>query len=143
MIGVLRTVAPMAHEKGIELACESSDEVPEMVTGDAGRLRQIVLNVVNNAVKFTERGEVVLTAAMEDGLVRFAVRDTGIGIAREKVDLIFQPFCQADASTTRKFGGTGLGLSISVRLVSLMGGRMWEIGRASCRERGKISVVAG
>ena len=125
MIGVLRTVAPMAHEKGIELACESSEEVPEVVMGDAGRLRQIILNVVNNAVKFTERGEVVLTAAMEDGLVRFAVRDTGIGIAPEKVDLIFQPFCQADASTTRKFGGTGLGLSISVRLVSLMGGRMW------------------
>ncbi len=110
-----------------------------MVVGDPVRLRQVVLNLAGNAVKFTERGEVVLRVEAEesepDALnLHFTVTDTGIGIPPEKQKLIFEPFTQADTSTTRQYGGTGLGLSISMRLIEMMGGRIWlesEVGKGS------------
>jgi two-component system sensor histidine kinase/response regulator len=116
-----------AHEKGLELVFIIDEDVPDRLVGDPDRLRQILLNLVGNAVKFTERGEVAVEIVREGGdekecRLRVTVRDTGIGIPREKLDLIFQPFAQADSSTTRKYGGTGLGLTISTRLVALMGG---------------------
>jgi signal transduction histidine kinase/DNA-binding response OmpR family regulator len=126
----LKTLALRADEKGLELLCEMAPEVPEVVEGDSGRLRQIVVNLVGNAIKFTHDGEVALKVGMEasdgeDRLLHFTVSDTGIGIPTEKQQLIFDPFSQADASTTRKYGGTGLGLTISARLVKVMGGRIW------------------
>ncbi len=126
---MLRTLAPRAHAKGLELACQVAPDVPAALRGDPSRLRQILLNLIGNAVKFTETGEVVVRAEcgpIEDGrvVVTFSVRDTGIGIPREKHATIFEPFTQADASTTRRFGGTGLGLTISARLANLMGGRI-------------------
>ena len=132
----LKTLALRADEKGLELLCEIAPEVPEVVEGDSSRLRQIVVNVVGNAIKFTHEGEVALKVDVEatDGehrLLHFTVSDTGIGIPAEKQKLIFDPFSQADASTTRKYGGTGLGLTISTRLVNVMGGRIWvesEVG---------------
>jgi len=127
---ILRTVAVRAHEKRIELACDIDVAVPDRVVGDRGRLAQIVLNLVGNALKFTERGEVVVSvqtiASTESGVdLHFQVRDTGIGIPAAKQALIFEEFAQADSSTTRRYGGTGLGLAISQRLVQLMGGRIW------------------
>ncbi len=129
----LKTLALRAHRKGLELTCEIGDDVPIRVVGDPGRLRQVLVNLVGNAIKFTAKGEVVVRAQLQnqspDGyLLHFEVADTGIGIAPEKQQLIFDPFAQADGSTTRRFGGTGLGLTISSQLVSLMGG---EIGLAS------------
>jgi signal transduction histidine kinase/ligand-binding sensor domain-containing protein/DNA-binding response OmpR family regulator len=120
-------LALRAHEKGLELACVVDPAVPSWVQGDPGRLRQVLANLIGNAVKFTERGEVVLDVSMveaspESALLKFAVRDTGIGIPPGKLDSLFQPFTQVDASTTRRFGGSGLGLSISQRLAALMGG---------------------
>jgi CheY-like chemotaxis protein len=119
-----------AQEKGIELQCRVAPEVPEMLTGDSVRLRQIVLNLVGNAIKFTERGHVSISAVLESEvehspLLHFVVSDTGIGIAAERQRAIFDAFTQADGSTTRHYGGTGLGLTISARLVELMGGRIW------------------
>ncbi|MGL4555331.1 MAG: ATP-binding protein, partial [Gemmataceae bacterium] len=104
--------------------------VPDIVVGDAGRLRQVIVNLVGNALKFTEHGEVTVdadAAPAGPGRVelRVAVRDTGIGIPADKLEAIFEPFTQADGATTRKYGGTGLGLTISARLVDLMGGRIW------------------
>jgi PAS domain S-box-containing protein len=169
----MKAVAMRAHQKGLELACHIHPDVPEAVVGDPGRLRQVVLNLVGNAVKFTERGEVVVSVEMsKDGmtnderspkdeasmtkaggeasaldipdsaffrhssfvLLHFSVRDTGIGIPADKLATIFDPFVQADSSTTRKYGGTGLGLAISRRLVQMMGGRVWiesTIGQGS------------
>ncbi len=135
----LKTLAIRADEKGIELLCDVAADVPEIVTGDAARLRQIVLNLVGNAIKFTAKGEISLTAAVEEQrdharLLRFNVADTGIGIPQDKLSHIFEPFSQADASTTRRYGGTGLGLTISTRLVSYMNGEMSvksEVGRGS------------
>ena len=126
----LKTVALRAHQKGLELACDVRPEVPEHVVGDPVRLRQVLVNLVGNAIKFTERGEVVTTVAMDaaqdDAMtLQFSVRDTGIGIPDEKLRSIFEAFTQADNSTTRRFGGTGLGLTISKRLVEMMGGRVW------------------
>jgi len=123
----LRSLALRAHGKGLELACRIAPEVPSTVVGDSGRLRQVLVNLVGNAIKFTETGEVVVSvdkAPRDDGatILRFDVADTGIGIAPEKRAAIFAPFEQADGSTTRKYGGTGLGLTISARLVELMGG---------------------
>jgi signal transduction histidine kinase/DNA-binding response OmpR family regulator len=134
-----KTLALRAHEKGLELALEIRPEVPEYVVGDLVRLRQIIVNLLGNAVKFTDSGEVALEVGLADGgegpfSVHFEVRDTGIGISKEKQCLIFEAFSQADGSTTRKFGGTGLGLTISSRLVKMMGGEIWvesEPGRGS------------
>ena len=126
----LRTIAPRAHEKGLELACHVAADVPAGLGGDPARLRQIILNLTGNAVKFTEQGEVVVSVERQPSdddraLLHFTVRDTGIGIKEEKLASIFEAFTQEDASTTRRFGGTGLGLTISARLVNLMGGRLW------------------
>jgi two-component system sensor histidine kinase/response regulator len=123
----LRSLAPRAHAKGLELACQVADDVAPALRGDPSRLRQILVNLIGNAVKFTETGEVVVQVDSrpidaKHVLVTFNVSDTGIGIPREKHATIFDPFTQADASTTRKFGGTGLGLTISARLAALMGG---------------------
>jgi PAS domain S-box-containing protein len=126
----LKTLALRADEKGLELLCEIAPEVPEIVRCDSTRLRQIVVNLVGNAIKFTANGEVVLRVQIdaEEGvgpILHFTVSDTGIGIAREQYKLIFEPFTQGDTSTTRKYGGTGLGLAISRNLVEMMGGKMW------------------
>jgi two-component system sensor histidine kinase/response regulator len=135
----LKTVALRADEKGLELLCEISPEVPAFVTGDSGRLRQIILNLVGNAVKFTEQGEVALKVQVdlleeEHSVLHFIVSDTGIGIPSDKLETIFESFSQADTSTTREFGGTGLGLTISRCLVQMMEGRIWVeslLGRGS------------
>jgi signal transduction histidine kinase/DNA-binding response OmpR family regulator len=170
----LKTLALRAQKKGLELACDIHPDVPEVPVGDAGRLGQIVLNLVGNAIKFTERGEVVVSVERQttdhtDGtdqerqeeqskqaragvhglvessdlpvasvssavVLHFAVRDSGIGIPADKFTAIFDPFTQADVSTTRKYGGTGLGLTICSRLVQMMGGRIWvesEVGKGS------------
>jgi len=135
----LKTLALRADEKGLELLCEVAPEVPEVMKGDSNRLRQVVLNLVGNSIKFTDKGEVALKVQIEseegpDRILRFAISDTGIGIPEEKHQSIFDPFSQADTSTTRKYGGTGLGLTISARLVAMMGGRIWvesEPGRGS------------
>jgi two-component system, sensor histidine kinase and response regulator len=127
---VLKTVAPIAHAKGLELAYEIGPDVPDELVGDTGRLGQILLNLVGNAIKFTERGEVAVridaeTVMLDAVALRVAVQDTGIGIAADKSGIIFDAFAQADASTTRRFGGTGLGLAICRRLVEQMRGRIW------------------
>jgi signal transduction histidine kinase/DNA-binding response OmpR family regulator len=136
---MLKILAVRADEKGLELLCEIAPGVPEVVEGDSSRLRQVLTNLIGNAIKFTEKGEVSLKvqtdgADGENGLLQFVVADTGIGVAPEKLKLIFDPFSQADSSTTRKYGGTGLGLTITTRLVTMMGGRIWvesEVGRGS------------
>jgi signal transduction histidine kinase/DNA-binding response OmpR family regulator len=135
----LKTLAIRADEKGLELLCEVAPEVPGTVRGDSGRLRQVIINLTGNAIKFTDKGEVALKVQVEethehDLTLRFTVADSGIGIPKEKLQVIFDPFSQADNSTTRKYGGTGLGLTISSRLVEMMGGRIWvesELGRGS------------
>lgn len=148
----MKTLALRAHEKGLELAYHVESDVPDLVIGDSIRLRQILINLVGNALKFTERGEVVVEVrraeedwtkeesqagnrpllgpatdiqAPESLLLHFSVRDTGIGIPPEKQQLIFEAFTQADSSTTRKYGGTGLGLAIASQLVRMMGGQIW------------------
>ena len=123
---VVATFRLAATEKGIRLAVSEMGQVPEVVLGDPGRLRQVLFNLVGNAVKFTARGAVALDVGMGEGTDRilFQVRDTGLGIPADKQSEIFNPFSQADGATTRKFGGTGLGLTISARLVSLMGGEL-------------------
>ncbi len=131
-------LAVRAHDKGLELVCSVDPEVPARLRGDPGRLRQVLLNLTGNAIKFTATGEVVVrvsAGATADGsiLLRFSVRDTGIGIPPEKQGLLFRSFSQVDASTTRKYGGTGLGLAISRQLASLMGG---EIGLESAAGAG-------
>jgi two-component system sensor histidine kinase/response regulator len=125
-----QTLATRAAEQGLELACRVDPRIPEWLMGDPGRLRQIIVNLVGNAIKFTEHGEVVVEVVAQTRLdhriiVHFSVRDSGIGIPKEKQHGIFEAFTQADASTTRKFGGTGLGLAISSQLVRLMGGSIW------------------
>ncbi|MGB8537185.1 MAG: response regulator [Acidobacteriaceae bacterium] len=126
----LKTLAIRAHEKGLELLCEVGSEVPEVVLGDPGRLRQVLNNLVGNAIKFTAEGEVAVTVQVdlvekEASILHFIVSDTGVGIAPQKLPLIFDAFSQADTSTTRHYGGTGLGLTISRCMVEMMGGRMW------------------
>ncbi|PYV01425.1 MAG: histidine kinase, partial [Acidobacteria bacterium] len=135
----IKTFALEAHRKRLELICDIGPDLPESVIGDPTRLRQIIVNLLGNAVKFTERGEVGLRvesdARSEDALsLHFTVSDTGVGIPPEKHRLIFEAFAQADRSTARRHGGTGLGLSISARLVELMEGHTWvesEPGRGS------------
>jgi signal transduction histidine kinase/CheY-like chemotaxis protein len=127
----LDLVAARAAEKGLDLAYLIEEGTPEALVGDVTRLRQVLVNLAGNAIKFTEQGEVAVSVSLEappgkDGaLLRFAVRDTGIGIPADRVDRLFQSFSQVDASTTRRFGGTGLGLAISKRLCEMMGGRIW------------------
>ncbi|OPX92114.1 PAS domain S-box protein [Pelotomaculum sp. PtaB.Bin117] len=140
-------MAVRTHEKGVELVCRLMPDVPVNLIGDPGRLRQIIINLIGNAIKFTDEGEVLLKVALADNQppistgsdgrecrLLFTVSDTGIGISPEKLDVIFEWFTQADSSTTRKYGGTGLGLTIAKRLVELMGGRIWvesEVGKGS------------
>jgi signal transduction histidine kinase/CheY-like chemotaxis protein len=136
---VLQTLSVRADEKGLELAYHVDDDVPDNVVGDPGRLRQIIINLVGNALKFTHHGEVIVYVTLESASenkaqVHFKVVDTGIGIPPTVQERIFDSFTQADASTTRQFGGTGLGLAISARLTDLMGGRIWlesELGKGS------------
>jgi two-component system, sensor histidine kinase and response regulator len=128
----VRTLALAAHQKGLELVCDIDNSVPHTLLGDPLRIRQVLVNLVGNAIKFTQQGEIVIGVQAHPGPavnpsqleLRFAVRDTGIGIAPEKLDAIFQAFTQADSSTTRQYGGTGLGLTISKRLVEMMGGHI-------------------
>ena len=151
----VKSLALRTHDKGLELALDISQDVPDWLVGDAGRLRQVVINLVGNAIKFTHAGEVVVevrnsefrmqnseaqTTSASDirnsefCLLNFTVRDTGIGIPPTKLDKVFEAFEQADASTTRNYGGTGLGLAIVRRIVELMGGRIWvesQIGHGS------------
>ena len=123
---VLDLMAPLAAGKGIDLAYRFGPDVPDGVRGDVTRLRQILLNLFNNALKFTEAGEIVLDVDRDgEDRLRLSVRDTGIGIPPERADRLFKSFSQVDASTTRRYGGTGLGLAISKRLAELMGGTMW------------------
>jgi two-component system, sensor histidine kinase and response regulator len=135
----MKTLSLRAHQKGLELAFEIEPNVPDALIGDPGRVRQIILNLVGNAIKFTEQGEVVLsvqvlTHVKDELQLRFTVADTGIGISPDKQAAVFEAFKQADGSMTRKYGGTGLGLTISSRLVDLMGGKIWvesELGEGS------------
>jgi signal transduction histidine kinase/DNA-binding response OmpR family regulator len=136
----LKTMAVRADQKGLELVYEVHDDVPDALMGDTTRVGQILVNLVGNALKFTEHGEIVITVARQeeqdedDVVLHFSVADTGIGIPRERQAAIFEVFTQADGSTTRKYGGTGLGLSISARLVESMGGDIWvesEPGKGS------------
>ena len=127
---IVRTLALRAQQAGLKLTCDIRPDVPEQVVGDLNRLRQIIFNLVGNSIKFTERGQVGLSVALDPNTtgelrLHFVVSDTGVGIAPEKQKLIFNAFSQADSSTARKFGGTGLGLTICSRLVDLMGGEIW------------------
>jgi len=129
----IRVLALSAHRKGLELVCDIDRSVPDLLVGDALRIRQVLVNLVSNAIKFTHQGEVAVNiesislpnAKPDETELRFTVRDTGIGISHEKQLSIFQAFTQADTSTTRNYGGTGLGLAISRRLVEMMGGQIW------------------
>jgi two-component system sensor histidine kinase/response regulator len=134
----MKALSLRAHQKGLELAFEVAPEVPEQMVGDSGRLRQIIMNLTGNAIKFTQHGEVVLSVIREPQagslMLRFTIRDSGIGIPADQLAKIFVAFEQADSSTTRVYGGTGLGLSICRRLVELMHGRIWvesEVGVGS------------
>jgi signal transduction histidine kinase/ligand-binding sensor domain-containing protein/ActR/RegA family two-component response regulator len=141
---VIAMLAYRAREKHLALTCKIDGNVPDALVGDPGRLRQILINLLGNALKFTDHGEVVLHVSEprfadepqsgDTALLHFQVRDTGIGIAKEQQSLILEPFRQADESVTRKYGGTGLGLAISTQLIGLMNGRMWlesELGKGS------------
>jgi len=135
----VKLLATRAHVKALELTCDIRPDVPTALLGDPRRLRQVITNLIANAIKFTEHGGVVVTVEAEthtddQATLRFSVSDTGIGIPHEQHEAIFQPFIQADGSTTRKYGGTGLGLAISKNLVALLGGRIWlesEAGKGS------------
>jgi signal transduction histidine kinase/DNA-binding response OmpR family regulator len=139
LTNALKALALRAHQKGLELILQIPPNVPEKLVGDVSRLRQILINLVGNAVKFTDQGEIVVSVVVESGkgesvCLHFAVSDTGIGVPPKQQQLIFEAFTQADGSETRKYGGTGLGLSISLQLVALMGGRIWvesEVGKGS------------
>ncbi|GAG04061.1 unnamed protein product, partial [marine sediment metagenome] len=122
-------LAIRAQQKGLEYICMVDPEVPTFLRGDPGRLRQVITNLVGNAVKFTSKGEIAVRVTLDEedddhATIHFAISDTGIGISADRIDTLFEAFTQADASVTRKFGGTGLGLSISKRLCEIMGGRM-------------------
>lgn len=145
---ILRPLAVRAHRNGLELMYRVRPDVPDVVIGDIGRLRQVIVNLVGNAIKFTETGEIVLDVQIEsqsEGQIElhFTVRDTGIGIPQESCELIFQPYQQAEASTSRKYGGTGLGLSICQQLVTLMGGRIWVESQLGQGSRFQFTAVFG
>jgi signal transduction histidine kinase/CheY-like chemotaxis protein len=130
LLETLKTLAVRPHRKGVELACRIAPDVPDSLRGDLARLRQIVVNLVGNAVKFTERGEILVEVTCPQRTttavtLQVTVRDTGVGIPKEKLAQLFQPYVQADASIARQFGGTGLGLSIAAMLVAAMKGRIW------------------
>ena len=131
----IKPLAVRADQKGLELLLQIDPRLPDHLRGDPGRLRQVIVNLTGNAIKFTEKGEVVISALCgDDGLVHFEIADTGIGIPFEKQALIFAAFEQVDGSTTRRYGGTGLGLAISTQLTTMMGGRIWvesEVGLGS------------
>jgi len=134
MHAAVNTMRAAADKKGLSLTWSTAPEIPAMLVGDESRLRQVMLNLIGNAIKFTESGAVILEAHMacDEGplpLVEFSVRDTGPGIPADKQRLIFEAFCQGDGSTARKYGGTGLGLTISSRIVKLMGGKLWVDSR--------------
>jgi signal transduction histidine kinase/DNA-binding response OmpR family regulator len=148
----LKTLAVRAHAKGVEVVYDRAPDVPTLLIGDANRLRQILVNLVGNAVKFTDVGEVVVRATLERAggseiTVHLSVHDTGIGLSPEHLTRVFQAFEQADSSTTRRYGGTGLGLAICGRLVAMMGGRIWaesELGQGStfhCTIRFGVAVA--
>jgi signal transduction histidine kinase/ActR/RegA family two-component response regulator len=137
---LMKVMALKARQRGLALKLDTASDIPETLKGDSGRLRQILVNLLGNAVKFTHHGEVILRvtrdAVIADDVVvlHFSVWDTGVGIPHDRLESIFEPFTQADGSTTRTYGGTGLGLTISAQLVKLMGGRLWvesEVGRGS------------
>ncbi|MEW6366735.1 MAG: response regulator [Acidobacteriota bacterium] len=153
--GAVELLAPKAAEKGLELVAMADRQVPATIRGDAARLRQIIVNLVGNAVKFTDAGEVVLSVSSrvlpsdahasgspEVNEIHFAVRDTGIGIPEDRIDRLFKPFSQVDASTTRRYGGTGLGLSISRRLCELMGGDVWVESKPGAGSTFHFTIVA-
>jgi len=146
--GSLKSLAIRAEEKGLELACHILPNVPERLVGDPNRLRAIIVNLVGNAIKFTEHGEIVVrveaaSATGSEAELHFAITDTGIGIAEEKLDQVFEAFVQADSSTTRRYGGTGLGLAISAQLVELMQGRIWVESRLGEGSRFHFSARFG
>ena len=137
---LMKVMALKAGQRGLALKLDAASDIPEMLKGDSGRLRQILVNLLGNAVKFTHHGEIVLRVTRDaaitqhDVVLHFSVSDTGVGIAHDRLESIFEPFTQADGSTTRTYGGTGLGLTISTQLVKLMGGRLWvesEVDRGS------------
>src|ERR1019366_10762521 len=136
---VAEMLAVRVHSKGLEILSHVKPEVPLRVCGDPLRLRQILINLLGNSIKFTDSGQVLVTVDLDDSskgprALHFSVSDTGIGIAQDKLAAIFSNFTQADSSTTRRYGGSGLGLAIAKRLVELMGGRVWvesELGRGS------------
>jgi two-component system, sensor histidine kinase and response regulator len=130
LASTLRSLAPRAHQKGLEITYAVSPEVPRRLLGDPSRLRQVLVNLIGNAIKFTERGEIGVRVTLdsqtgEGAILHFSVADTGIGIAADKQQFVFEAFSQSDSSTTRKYGGTGLGLAISSHLVEMMGGGIW------------------
>ena len=131
---IMQTLGFRAHQRGLELIYDVRPEVPAALAGDPGRLRQILVNLVGNAIKFTEQGQILVCVELESitadtACLHFSVRDTGVGIPAEQQARIFEPFSQADQSMTRKYGGTGLGLTICSRLVGMMGGRIWVVSR--------------
>ena len=136
---VLSNLALQSHTKGVELIYDVEDDTPDQIIGDAGRLRQILINLLGNAIKFTEHGEIYVNIKAEPLTqntlkLYFAVRDTGVGIPSDKLETIFQAFEQVDSSSTRQFGGTGLGLAVSSQLCQMMGGDIWvesELGKGS------------
>jgi two-component system sensor histidine kinase/response regulator len=142
------SLALHAHKKGLELAYQISPDIPDGVIGDPGRLRQILVNLISNAIKFTEKGEVTIDITKEsqtedEMTLRFSVTDTGIGIPKEKHELIFDTFAQVDSSIARRHGGTGLGLAISKQLVELMGGRIWVESKAGKGSKFRFTARLG
>ena len=134
---LMRLVSVQGREKGLQLQMNLASDVPDSLIGDPGRLRQVLLNLLNNAIKFTSKGSVSLgitseSSSSSEAVLHFAVADTGMGIPKEKQKVIFDAFSQADNSSTRKFGGTGLGLTISSQLVQLMNGTMWVDSKPNC-----------
>src|SRR5258708_36312148 len=130
LAGLLKPLGLRAEQKDLEVVCHVLPDVPNVAVGDPGRMRQVLVNLVGNAIKFTERGQILVQVQVEsktsaETVLHYFVSDSGIGIPDDKQQAIFEPFKQADGSTTRRFGGTGLGLTISSTLVELMGGRIW------------------